>query len=146
MGLEIAIAQKKDEQEWRRLWKAYLEFYETTRETSVYDASWARILDPHSKMFSLLAHLDGQTIGLSNFLYHDSFWEEEPRCYLNDLFVDPAVRGSGAGAALIEATHAHCVQNGGAQLYWTTAQDNHIARGLYDKLANLTPFIKYNMT
>ena len=144
MGLEIALARPEDEAEWRRLWTAYLEFYETSRPEPVFASSWKRILDPNTAMFSYLAHLDGKTIGLSNFLYHDSFWEEEDRCYLNDLYVDPEIRGSGAGAALIEATYAHCKSRGASQLYWTTAHDNDVARGLYDKLANLTPFIKYN--
>jgi len=144
LGLVVKLARPEDEAEWRRLWKAYLAFYETERSDAVYDASWARIMDEGSKLFCYLAHLDGKTIGLSNFLYHDSFWEAEDRCYLNDLYVDPEVRGSGAGAALIEATYAHAKSCGASQLYWTTAHDNEVARGLYDKLANLTPFIKYN--
>ena len=144
MGLEIRLAEPSDESEWRRLWKAYLAFYETDRPSEVFDTSWARILDPDWPMYSYLAHLDGKTIGLSNFLYHDSFWEAEKRCYLNDLYVDPDIRGSGAGAGLIEATYEHMKTHGAAQLYWTTAHDNDVARGLYDKLANLTPFIKYN--
>jgi len=31
-------------------------------------------------------------------------------------------------------------------VYWTTARDNVIARGLYDKVAKLTPFIKYQVS
>ena len=144
MGLEIKLATTEDKAEWFRLWRAYLNFYESHRSEEVYESSWERILDPTSPMFSYLAHLDGRVIGLSNFLYHTSFWEIEDRCYLNDLFVDPDVRGSGAGEALIEATYQHCKERGAAQLYWTTAHDNDVARGLYDKVATLTPFIKYN--
>lgn len=144
MGLEVKLARSEDKAEWCRLWEAYLDFYETKLGSGVYETSWERILDPDSKMFSYLAHLDGRTIGLSNFLYHDSFWEAEERCYLNDLFVDPDIRGSGAGEALIEATYQHAMARGAVQVYWTTAHDNVVARGLYDKVAKLTPFIKYS--
>lgn len=144
MGLEIRLAEPTDKSEWFRLWKAYLDFYKAERSDDVFDTSWTRILDSNWPMYSYLAHLDGKTIGLSNFLYHDSFWEADKRCYLNDLYVDPDVRGSGAGAALIEATYSHAKSQNAAQLYWTTAHDNKVARGLYDKLATLTPFIKYN--
>ena len=146
MALEIKLAAPADETEWRRLWHDYLAFYEAERPKAVYDASWARILDPDSELFCYLAHFDGRIIGLSNFLYHASFWEAEERCYLNDLYVDPDIRGTGAGAALIEATFEHSKARGAAQLYWTTAHDNTVARGLYDKVATLTPFIKYNKT
>jgi len=46
---------------------------------------------------------------------------------------------------LIQATVDHAKSNGVNIVYWTTARDNAVARGLYDKVANLTPFIKYQM-
>jgi len=82
---------------------------------------------------------------LTNFLYHTSFWEVEDRCYLNDLYVRPDTRGLGAGEALIQATVDHANTQGVDIVYWTTAGDNAVARGLYDKVARLTPFIKYQV-
>lgn len=143
MALEIQNATPTMEQDWRRLWRAYLNFYHAERDETSYASAWARIMDPSEKMHSVLAFVDGTAVGLSNFLYHDSFWEPEQRCYLNDLYVDPDARGHGAGEALIGATVAHAKDAGAAQVYWTTARDNTAARGLYDKVANLTPFIKY---
>jgi ribosomal protein S18 acetylase RimI-like enzyme len=146
MELQLKPASHEMEADWRRLWTLYLEFYETTKPEDVYAASWARILDNDSPMHSVLAYSQGKAVGLTNFLYHTSFWEKEDRCYLNDLYVDPAARGLGAGEALIQATVEHAHAQGVGIVYWTTANDNSVARGLYDKVAKLTPFIKYQIS
>ncbi|GLQ34818.1 GCN5 family N-acetyltransferase [Amylibacter marinus] len=131
--------------DWRRLWRHYLEFYNTEKPPEIYDAAWARIIAPDSGMHSALAFHDDQAVGLVNYLYHDTFWSVEPRIYLNDLFVDPNVRGTGAGRALIEYVEAECRKEGAECLYWLTAEDNMTARRLYDKVSRLTPFIKYEI-
>jgi GNAT superfamily N-acetyltransferase len=142
MELELKSAIPELEQDWRELWGLYLTFYKSSKPESVYAASWSRILDTDSPMHSVLAYADGKAVGLTNFLYHTSFWEEEDRCYLNDLYVRPDTRGLGAGEALIQATVDHAKSQNVGIVYWTTANDNAVARGLYDKVAQLTPFIK----
>jgi GNAT superfamily N-acetyltransferase len=146
MELQLKLATPAMEQDWRELWGMYLAFYETNKPESVYAASWAGILDANSPMHSVLAYADGKAVGLTNFLYHTSFWEEEDRCYLNDLYVRDGTRGLGAGEALIQATVDHAKDNGVGIVYWTTARDNAVARGLYDKVSKLTPFIKYQVS
>ncbi|MGX1306119.1 GNAT superfamily N-acetyltransferase [Amorphus suaedae] len=66
-----------------------------------------------------------------------------PVCYLQDLFVSPDVRGSGAGRALIEAVYEAADAAGAEQVYWLTQTFNETARRLYDRVASVTPFIKY---
>jgi ribosomal protein S18 acetylase RimI-like enzyme len=70
-------------------------------------------------------------------------WAIGPRCYLEDLFVDPNARVNGVGRALIEAVYRAADAAGADQVYWLTAGDNARARALYDKVATVTPFIKY---
>ena len=62
---------------------------------------------------------------------------------MQDLYVDPAARGTGAGRALIEAVYAAADANGTPSVYWMTQDFNTAARLLYDRIASLTPFIKY---
>ena len=65
-------------------------------------------------------------------------------CYLQDLYTDPSVRGTGAGRALIEGVYAAAEAAGAPTVYWLTQDFNATARRLYDRVATLTPFIKYN--
>ncbi len=53
---------------------------------------------------------------------------------LYDLFVDPSVRKSGAGKALMLAAHEYAAQHGFARLDLTTAKTNLAAQGLYESL------------
>ena len=78
-----------------------------------------------------------------HYLFHPVSWSRSDRCYLEDLFVSPDARGTGAGRALIEAVYGAADAAGANQVYWMTAHDNETARRLYDRVARLTPFIKY---
>ena len=40
---------------------------------------------------------------MANCVVHASTWSRQPKCYLEDLFVDPAARGLDVGRALLEA-------------------------------------------
>ncbi|MDR6264433.1 MULTISPECIES: GNAT family N-acetyltransferase [Rhodobacterales] len=135
-----------DEPVWRELWADYLAFYETTREEDVYAESWRRILDPDVGMFAMVAETpENGVVGIVNFLYHTSFWEKENRIYLNDLYVRPEIRGTGAGKAMIDAVETHAKQHNCSQVWWMTANDNAVARKLYDGVAKLAPFVKYQI-
>jgi GNAT superfamily N-acetyltransferase len=56
------------------------------------------------------------------------------RCLLNDLYVDPHVRGRGIGRQLIVHCAEWAVAQGYNGVYWRTADDNHTAQRLYDSL------------
>lgn len=132
-----------DEADWRRLWTGYLTFYETTRPEAVYARTWGRLHDPAEPMHGLVAERDGAVMGLCHIIYHRHCWHEADVCYLQDLFVDPAVRGSGAGRALIEAVYAAADAAGAPMVYWLTQEFNYAGRMLYDRIGQRTPFIRY---
>ncbi len=67
----------------------------------------------------------------------------EPRCYLVDLYTTPDLRGGGIGRTLIEGVYEIADKDGCSQVYWMTQDFNEAGRRLYDKVARLTPFIKY---
>ena len=144
MNVTVRPVTEEDEPVWRDLWRDYLAFYETTRPEAVYAKTWERILDDSEELFSCLAvSAERQTVGLVNFLYHRSFWDIENRCYLNDLYTIPRARGLGAGKAMIDAVVSHAKSQDSASVYWLTARDNDQARRLYDHVATLTSFVKY---
>ncbi len=133
-----------DEAEWRRLWTGYLEFYEASVSEEVYRTTFARLLgDDDQDYHGLVAEQDGKPVGITHYLFHRHCWRVENVVYLQDLYVDPEVRGTGAGRALIEAVYAAGDAAGCPSVYWTTQDFNATARQLYDRVAELTPFIKY---
>ncbi|CUH65932.1 ribosomal-protein-alanine acetyltransferase [Thalassovita gelatinovora] len=144
MALDIRPLCAADEADWRRLWTAYLEFYQSTVPEEVYQNTFARLIDSEKEnQHALLALLDGKPVGLVHYIYHPHNWRQEDVCYLQDLYADPDVRGQGIGRALIEAVYKAADENGTPSVYWMTQDFNHTARKLYDRIATLTPFIKY---
>ncbi|MBB5536630.1 GNAT family N-acetyltransferase [Rhizobium giardinii] len=142
--LVIRPLERADEADWRRLWKAYLAFYETTLPEEIYALTFSRLLSGDAHEFAgLLAVLDGRPVGLTHFLFHRSCWFENPVCYLQDLYADPDVRGQGIGRALIEAVYVRAQAAGTPKVYWMTQEFNATARQLYDRIAAKSPFIVY---
>ena len=134
-----------DEGEWRRLWTAYLAFYETVLPEEIYATTFVRLTGEGAagEYRGLLATLDGKPVGLAHYLFHRSCWTIGNVCYLQDLFADPEVRGSGIGRALIEGVYAKAREAGSPEVYWMTQEFNATARQLYDRIADKTPFIIY---
>ncbi len=145
MGETVSIRPlaEADAARWRALWTGYLSFYETTVSEDVYAAAWARVHDPAQPMRGLVAEREGRVIGLAHYLFHRHFWHVADVCYLQDLYVESAARGTGAGRALIEGVYAAADAAGAAATYWTTADSNRKARALYDRVGTKTPLIKY---
>lgn len=142
--LEIRPLAQADEPAWRKLWTAYLEFYKSSLPDEVYTTTFARLLSDDPWMPSaFIATLDGEPVGLVHYIYHSHCWRVERVCYLQDLYADPSVRGQGVGRKLIEAVYAQADRDGAPSVYWLTQDFNHDARKLYDRIATLTPFIKY---
>jgi GNAT superfamily N-acetyltransferase len=144
VSLVLRPLQASDEVEWRRLWTAYLAFYRTELPEKVYATHFARLLgDDPQDFHGLIAEVDGAPVGLAHYLFHRTGWSVENVCYLQDLYADPEVRGTGVGRALIEAVYAAADAAGAPQVYWMTQDFNATARRLYDRIGVKTPFIEY---
>ena len=85
--MEITPLHQSDRSRWTELWRAYLAFYDTELPDAVYDQTWSRILHG-TELHGLAARVDGEMIGITHFLFHNSAWTLTPVCYLQDLFVD----------------------------------------------------------
>ena len=142
-AITVRPAAAKDEAQWRALFAGYAKFYRAEIPEAAVAQTWRHILDPAQSMKALVAELDGKVIGLCNYLFHDNTWSTKPACYLQDLFVDPKARGSGAAKALILACEEAAKAKGAFRLYWHTQEFNAPARSLYDTLAQRTSFIVY---
>ena len=105
---------------------------------------FARLLGDVAQDFNaLVAKAEGRLVGLTHYLFHRHGWTVENTCYLQDLYADPNVRGMGVGRALIEAVYAAAEAARSPSVYWMTQHSNATARKLYDRIGELTPFIKY---
>ena len=135
-----------DRDDWLPLWQAYLTFYETPLADDVTASTFARIVDPAGGIHGAIARDDdGRAVGIVHWLAHPSTWSASHYTYLEDLFVDPSVRGGGVGRALIAHVTEAARAAGSDKVYWLTAETNATARALYDRVASRSGFVHYEI-
>jgi GNAT superfamily N-acetyltransferase len=142
-GTVIRPVQPGDREAWDPLWQGYLTFYKASLASDITEATWRRFFDPFEPLHAVVAERDGCLIGFAHYLLHRSTWAPVGYCYLEDLFVEPSVRGRGAGRALIAAVEAVARDAGASRLYWTTHETNRTAQKLYDQVAERSDFVQY---
>jgi GNAT superfamily N-acetyltransferase len=142
-NIQVRKLEAGDRARWDTLWAGYLEFYEHDLPRDVTEMLWSRLLDPEDQPYGLVA-VDGRdVVGFTHYHFHLTTWSVKEYCYLEDLFVSRSARGKGAGRALIEAVYRAADERGATRVYWHTQNTNVDARALYDKVAEVTPFVQY---
>ena len=141
----IRAVESRDHEAWARLFAAYGEFYETTFSADVLESTWSRLLDPAEGVDALVAEVDGAVIGFAHYRSHPDTFTTGRDWFLDDLFVDPASRGSGAATALIERLKQIAAEIGPGTLRWITAESNERAQRLYDRVATRTTWVTYEV-
>ena len=143
--MKIRPLAKADYDEWRALWISYLEFYETSLTAEVIDENFSRFIDnDQTRQNALVAESTDELVGLVHYIFHLDTWAIQEVCYLQDLFVIPRNRGKKIGQLLIEGVYKRADKYGAPSVYWLTQEFNVPARKLYDRMADLTPFIHYD--
>ena len=140
----IRLFEEADFEAWYPLWRGYQEFYKVdiARDTSL--QTWLRILDPSEPMHgAFVLGETGRPVGIVHYIEHRSTWTTGNYCYLQDLFVEPTLRGTGLGRALIEHVYAWAKEAGCSRVWWLTHESNTHAMLLYDRIADRSGFVQY---
>jgi GNAT superfamily N-acetyltransferase len=80
---------------------------------------------------TLIAEVDGRPVGFALFFHNFSTFEGRPGIYLEDLFVEPAARGVGAGKALLRRLAQLALERNCARLEWAVLDWNAPAIDFY---------------
>ncbi|MEN0011819.1 MAG: GNAT family N-acetyltransferase [Solirubrobacteraceae bacterium] len=128
---------------WAPLWAGYLRFYRTVLPDEVTQASFARLVAREDGVAGLVAEVEGRVAGFAHVIEHRTSWTLGTSLYLEDLFVDPDIRGGGVGRALIAAVYAEADARGCERTYWITEEFNWVARRTYETVAHRKSYITY---
>jgi GNAT superfamily N-acetyltransferase len=145
MTLIIRAIEEKDKDPWLKLWAGYLEFYKSTISLEQTELTWKRLINNELKMFGFVAESEEGIIGFTHCLFRPSTWTETDYCYLEDLFVDPNIRGKGIGRALMNKVFELAKEKKSKRVYWTTQEFNKTARVLYDSITPVSEFVQYRL-
>jgi len=137
---------QSDKEEWSRLYCGYAEFYEIEMNQEILDTVWSWIFNPDTKFFAIgVRSYENKLIGFMHFREMPSPLRGKLVGFLDDLFVDPAFRGSGAVQLLFKELKLIAAKNNWLYVRWITATNNSRARKVYDKLSEPIDFVTYQM-
>jgi GNAT superfamily N-acetyltransferase len=145
MTVNVRPVQPADADAWRRLFREYGVFYETSFDDAQLDHVWALLTTEGSGVDALVAEVDDAVVGIAHYRSHPDTFSTGRDWYLDDLFTDPAARGTGVASALIERLTELAGATGPGTLRWITADDNATAQRVYDRLATRTTWVTYEV-
>lgn len=127
----VRPATPADLDDLARLFAGYQEFYGRTGDPgAARDFLAARQRDGDSVV--LVASDDGGLVGFAQVYPTWSSLSTARVWVLNDLFVDPTARGTGAGRALVRAVLAAAHEAGAVSVSLSTQTTNRTAQALYE--------------
>ncbi|MGE8225028.1 MAG: N-acetyltransferase family protein [Stenotrophomonas sp.] len=91
----------------------------------------ASLFSADAKAQALICERDGKAIGYAVFFYNYSTWLGRNGIYLEDLYVSPEARGSGAGKALLQHIARLAVEQGCGRFEWSVLDWNTPAIDFY---------------
>ena len=107
---------------------------------------WGWIFDPAHETEALVAEdAGGRLLGLAHFRAFARPLSASTGGFLDDLFVAPAARGQAVADALIGALAEEGRARGWTVIRWITAEDNYRARAVYDRMAERTKWLTYDI-
>ena len=86
------------------------------------------------RFHTFLAHNNGQPVGYAIYFYTYSTFQGRHGIWLEDLFVDPVMRGKGAGKALLQHLAQRCVAEGLGRFEWWVLDWNTPSIDFYKSL------------
>ncbi|MBB5942013.1 GNAT family N-acetyltransferase [Xanthomonas sp. 3307] len=97
----------------------------------------ATLFGADARAQALICEADGQPIGYAVYFYNYSTWLGRNGLYLEDLYVDPAHRGVGAGKALLQHLARQAVAEGCGRFEWSVLDWNQPAIDFYEAVGAL---------
>lgn len=146
MTLTLLPPTDADRADWERLYHGYAEYYGMPMDDAILDTVWGWLQSPDASLQGRLGRIpDGEAIALMHFRAMPSPLRGTQIGFLDDLFVTPAHRGSGAVDEMLAALREEARRQGWPFIRWITRENNYRARGVYDRHATRTDWLTYQL-
>ncbi|WP_428485472.1 N-acetyltransferase family protein [Rhodopila sp.] len=131
----IRPAQPADVPDIRRLIRCLAEYERLLPEvTATEDDIQRALFAPHPRAHVILADIDAHPVGIALFYYTFSSFKASANIFLEDLFVEPAHRGTGLGLALMRHLAHRAVTENCGRMEWRVLDWNQPSIDFYQRL------------
>lgn len=142
---ELRAAVPHDFEAWYALYAPYAVLMGDPVTPAIGQTMWRWILDPHNSIEAILASRGCELVGFVHYRPFPRTLHGNNACYLDDLYVADAHRGSGLAQRLIEAVGAVAKERGWSHVRWVTGEDNARAQRLYNRIAKRIDILTYQL-
>ena len=125
-------AEARDLEAVAELFDAYRQFYEMPSDLALARRYLDERFQRRESVILVAEDAGGAIVGFTQLYPAFCSVLADRTFVLYVLFVTPAVRGTGAGRALMEAAEAHARAHGAARLQLETARTNVVGQSLYE--------------
>lgn len=146
MTTRVRALRAEDHARWVELQRGYQDFYEEDQSPARVAVLWGWLLDETHEISGWVAvDQTDRIVGIAHTRPFARPLAIATGLFLDDLYVDPAVRGAGVGRAILDHLRSVAVEQGHGVVRWLTHRDNAVARGLYDQVAEASPYVTYDL-
>jgi len=141
----IRTLELKDKENWIKLYCGYAKFYNVPMNQSILDTLWGWIHDNNHIVNGICYELNSNIVGIAHYRTMPRPIKAKYIGFLDDLFVNPEFRGQKIAQKLINHLKSLSKANNWDGIRWITHSSNENAKKLYDKIANNTGFVLYEL-
>jgi GNAT superfamily N-acetyltransferase len=135
MTVSVRSARAGDETEILRMVRALAEYEHEAHSVEATAEGLATVLfNDHPRVFAHVAEVDGRVVGIAVWFFNFSTWTGRHGIYLEDLFVEPDVRGRGIAHALFAALAREAKAHDCPRIDWAVLDWNELGKKLYRRL------------
>ncbi|CDM55749.1 MULTISPECIES: GNAT family N-acetyltransferase [Rhizobium] len=98
------------------------------------ESTRAAIFGDGSVTHALICEREGQAIGMAVYFFSYSTWQAKNGLYLEDLYVTPDARGSGAGKALLRRLAQIALEKSCGRFEWSVLDWNESSIRVYEAI------------
>ncbi|MBL6454453.1 GNAT family N-acetyltransferase [Belnapia sp. T6] len=105
--------------------RALADYEKLLHEVTATEEHFRRLLfgEPR-RAWALIAEWEGRPVGLALWFYSVSTFDGAPKLYLEDVFVEPALRGRGIGRAIFAELARRAIAAGCSRMEWSVLDWN----------------------
>jgi len=141
----IRKLERKDKENWIKLYCGYAKFYKASMNQEILDTLWGWIHDENHIVNAICFELEGKIVSIAHYRTMPRPIKGEYIGFLDDLYVEPNFRGKKIAQKLISHLKSLSKANNWNGIRWITHSSNENAKKLYDKIANNTGFELYEL-
>jgi GNAT superfamily N-acetyltransferase len=146
MSIKVTSLSEQDREQWEQLYRGYADFYQVPMNDEILNKVWGWVFSDQQRFFSLIAKDNqGNALGLMHYREMASPLRGAFVGFLDDLFVLPHGRGKGVVDALYNQLEKEAAKQQWPLVRWITAENNYRGRAVYDRLAEKTKWVTYQL-